>query len=114
MSRAVPWYRESAPAILAGSDELASVLERWIRSANGLDPDRRAAAYLAADRVAVWTWRPFGLDQIGQKRARQQLEALGAYSDSTTRAGGYQYAMTWLDEASGHRESCGGSKRGST
>ena len=83
-----------------GAGDLVTDLEGWLSAAQGLDPERRAAAYLVADRVLRLAWRPFQLSLPDQQQdARDTLKALGAESFASGATKTVAYSGTWLTQA---------------
>lgn len=80
--------------------DLVTTLETWLKSAQGKDSVRQAAAYLVADRVLRLAWHPFGFtDPSQQAQARTRLKTLGASSELSAASNEMAYAGGWLQQA---------------
>jgi hypothetical protein len=77
-------------------DDLEGALRAWLKSAQGRDSVRLAAAYLAADRVLVLAWRPFHMTDP-DPAVRTRLKTLGA--EVSGASGEMTYEGTWLQTA---------------
>jgi len=81
--------------------DLVVTLETWLKSAQGKDSVRQAAAYLVADRVLRLAWHPFGFTDPSQQlaQARARLKGLGASSELSAASNEMAYAGGWLQQA---------------
>ncbi|HEX4601439.1 MAG TPA: hypothetical protein VH116_08610 [Gemmatimonadales bacterium] len=77
-------------------DDLELALRGWLKSAQGRDSVRLAAAYLAADRVLALAWRPFHMTDP-DPAVRARLKTLGA--EVSGASGEMTYEGTWLQTA---------------
>ena len=81
--------------------DIVTILDTWLKGAQGKDSVRQAAAYLVADRVLRLAWHPFGFTDASQQlaQARTRLKGLGASSELSAASGEMAYAGGWLQQA---------------